>query len=182
MAGGEAMRRQTRHYAAAALLLAGLLGAAGTAIAEDVELTGVLQKDLVTLRDYIKNAEVKLSRGAVGMSSGGGAAEKTIAEKCCAGNLKRFDATLTHFDGVVEALRGCYRKGQDTVGQEVIELVDQDSVALGRGITIFRTSTDAGQARGALAGTTRAYLNLVHSAEELPACTAPAPPEGESGD
>ena len=97
----------------------------------------------------------------------------TPALECCEANLRAARDRLAGFDQALLKLAACYRQLGNSEGLTQVRLIRTDAESLLRGLQVFVKTRSHAEARGALAGTTRAFLLLDKDVRALVACELP---------
>jgi len=156
-------------------LVAGASLAAPPPLPADAPPLDRLNAEMKKIRGQLRNASVKMKNGIKGL--GGKTGEDTsVMKSCCGSNLGHIARAALAIDGLLPDLAGCYESENNDMASAAVEFYRNDLRAFARAMALLQDAQGPHDAKMFMDGTTRAFLQLRESGDELPAC----PRAGES--
>jgi hypothetical protein len=139
-----------------------------------------LEKELVSIRKMMFNAQLKARQGVAGVDVADASSRKplTPAQACCSGNLEHIAASMTKLREIVRDRTSCLERKRDLQGVEIANLAIRDMRGFDSSLQLFRGATNPAEVRGSLDACTRTYLKMADTLGVLPECGEPGEAAG----
>ena len=166
------LRRPKRFsiFLVAPLLLAGASFAVPPPLPDDAPPLDRLNAEMNKIRGQLKNASVKMKNGVQGL--GGTAGESSVMKGCCGSNLRHIAKAALAINGLLPELSRCYDAESADLASAAVEFYRNDLRSFARAMAQLQDAQGSHNAKMFMDGTTRAFLQLRESGDELPACPA----------
>lgn len=165
-----------RRGLAACLLAVGAAGAGAPPHPGEPVLPETIAPAMATMRDWIRNATMRLRSNVVGIHRVGtpeqGAADGP-AMRCCASNIQKIDESIRRVAEETQKLAACYEREHDNQMRANLEFALVNLDDLRRALSGFAGARDRRQADVALAALSQSYIHASDDLAKLRSCGAP---------
>jgi hypothetical protein len=130
------------------------------------------EREMLRLRNQIKNARMRLENGiqGVGEPGVGSNGPVTPARLCCSVNIQKLAKASTDLKGLIGELAACYEKTGDENSAMVVPLIMTDIGTLDRTVEAWANAPTGRDAYGGMGAMTQAYLQLRDDMDKIQAC------------
>lgn len=130
-----------------------------------------LNKEMVNIRNNLKNAQMKHRNGVVESGVGSeGDSPATPMQTCCNGNLKRIKKRIVELRAAAADLGKCYEAAGNSDALFDLNFFLTDFTQFERGVGLWFEAVKPEEVYGVQEALTRSFLLMRESADKLEAC------------